>query len=56
MEEEKIQNHSRLRMREELLEKMRRISILQLQQKVTKRIRQELFQEMVQIQQETLKS
>lgn len=51
-----IQNHSRLRMREELLEKMRRISILQLQQKVTKRIRQELFQEMVQIQQETLKS
>ena len=56
MEVEKIQNHSILRMREELLEKMRRISILQLQQKVTKRIRQELFQEMVQIQQETLKS
>ena len=49
MEVEKIQNHSRIRMRVEFLEKMRRIQILQLQQKVMKRIRQELFQEIAQI-------
>jgi len=49
MEVEKIQNHSRIGMRVEFLEKMRRIQILQLQQKVMKRIRQELFQEIAQI-------
>ena len=40
---------SRIGMRVEFLEKMRRIQILQLQQKVMKRIRQELFQEIAQI-------